>query len=446
MKHHRSPTHSYPHNISSLSVHATLALRHPYPSIPTLLSPLRSIANTPLLPARDALDDFQSNAWINAPSYRPPLAGLGINHIRDAFVSHDQPLAPEDSPLRMQVDGDELLSLPTEICSTEMLLDDFSAPAVPYRGFESREDRCFVPSLYDEPTGHIEFAFDSDIDPATSHPIGLIPDVNMYDKLRRLDLPHPGVNPLDTIRNTSLHDIGTSYGEPASLTPKDHHIDDIFSTTHPKPEQSPSPRVIQDIMSILVQPAPEFSFLPWSSANSPTTHSFSPSQLAASGSSISVKLEPTNVPDGEHRLLPAPCNLEHSNTAHLSPILNAHLGIELSELVSRAEHFRTKYPERDIDRAWLSHFAGKLSDRGELLNDFRCYVIGCDQRNKRRDHILVHVGAHIGQRPFACSVWSVDSRSVVLVCQLNTRSQSAAVLAQERMQKARGQSQRIQAL
>ncbi|KIJ19972.1 hypothetical protein PAXINDRAFT_107581, partial [Paxillus involutus ATCC 200175] len=38
------------------------------------------------------------------------------------------------------------------------------------------------------------------------------------------------------------------------------------------------------------------------------------------------------------------------------------------------------------------------------LSDFRCYVIGCDQRNKRRDHILVHVGAHIGQRPFACSL------------------------------------------
>lgn len=387
MTHHRSPTHSYPH-MSSLSPHATLALRHPHPSIPTLLSPLRSITNTTLL------DDFQSNAWVNAPCYRPPLAGLGITCLRDTSTNlHLDPA--------LRTEDERLLPFP---------LDD------PYRGL------------------------DSDIDPTASNAVGLIPDVNMYDTLRRLDLPHPGVNPLDTIRNTSFYDIGISYGEPASLTPKVHHIDDIFPTADSRAEQSPSPRVIQDIMSILVQPAPEFSFLPWSSANSPTAQSVSPSQLAAPRSSMSVKLE---APNGEHR---DPSNLEYPNI-HLSPVLNAHLGIELNELISRAERFRTKYPERDIDRAWLSHFAGKLSDRGELLNDFRCYVIGCDQRNKRRDHILVHVGAHIGQRPFACSMWFVDSRLVVLVCQLNTASpQSAAIPAQERMQKARGQSQRIQAL
>ncbi|KAG8218424.1 hypothetical protein J3R82DRAFT_4049 [Butyriboletus roseoflavus] len=405
MKHHRSPTQSYPQNM--YPIHATLALRHPYPSIPTLLSPLRSIANTPL-DGGDALDDFQSNAWGNTPSYRSPLAGLGITYRRDASAHlHDQPLAPEDSLLRMQVDGDEeLLSLPTETRGTEMPMVHFSAPAVPYRSSELKEIHRmaqFTPDfLCDEPTGRIELGFDSDIDPTASDVIGLIPDVNMYDRLRRLDLPHPGVNPLDTIHNTSLHDVGIYCGEPASLTPKDHRIDDILSTTDSRAEQSPSPRVIQDIMSILVQPASEFSFLPWSSADSPSAQIFSPSQLAVPRSSVSIKLEPTNVPDSEHHALPAPCNLE--DATHLSPVLNAHLGIELSELIARAERFRTKHPERDIDRAWLSHFAGKLSDRGELLTDFRCYVIGCDQRNKRRDHILVHVGAHIGQRPFACSV------------------------------------------
>ncbi|KAH0839706.1 hypothetical protein J3R83DRAFT_627 [Lanmaoa asiatica] len=420
MKHHRSPTHSYPHNISPHSIHASLALRHP---TPTLLSPLRSILNTPLLGPDDALDDFQSNAWVNAPSYRSPLAGLGITYLHDAStVLHNHPLAPEDTALRMQVDCDEgLLSLPTETHGTEIPPDDFLAPTVPYRGFESRENRRmaqlapnFVPSLCDEPTSRMEPGFDSDIDPTASDIIGLIPDVNMYDQLRRLDLPHPGVNPLDTIRSTSLHDVGISYGEPTSLTPKDYHIDDIHYTTDSMAEQSPSPRVIQDIMSILFQPAPEFSFLPWSSANSPSASSFPPSQLAAPKPSASFKLEPTSAPDSDHRTSPAPCNLEYSNITHLSPVLNAHLGIELSELISRAERFRTKYPERDIDRAWLSHFAGKLSDRGELLNDFRCYVMGCDQRNKRRDHILVHVGAHIGQRPFACSIWFVDSRLAIL--------------------------------
>ena len=422
MKHHRSPTHSYPQNTAPLSIHAALALRHAHPSIPTLLSPLRSIANTSLPGGGGALDDFQSNAWVNAPSYRAPLAGLGITYLRDG-----QPLAPEDSALQMQIDGDEgLLSFSDEDRGTEIPPDDFPAPTVPYRGFESEENRRmaqfapnFVHSLCNQHTSRLDLDLDSDTDPMANDIIGLIPDVNMYDKFRRLDLPHPGVNPLDTIRGTSLHDIGISYGEPALLTPKDHPIDDVLSTTASRIEQSPSPRVIQDIMSILIQPAPEFSFLPWSSANSPPAQSFSPSQPAAPRSSVSIKPEPTNVPGSEHHALPAPCNLEYSNATYSSPVLNAHLGIELNELISRAERFRTKYPERDIDRAWLSHFAGKLSDRGELLNDFRCYVIGCDQRNKRRDHILVHVGAHVGQRPFACSVWFVDSRLVILVWYVN---------------------------
>ncbi|KAF8450768.1 hypothetical protein L210DRAFT_3470011 [Boletus edulis BED1] len=400
MKHHRNPTHSYPQNTAPLSIHASLALRHP-----TLLSPLRPIANT-LLPGNgDALDDFQSNAWVSAPSYRSHLAGLGINYLRDTSANlHGQPLAPEDSALRMQVDGDEeLLYLPPDPHVTDAPPDDFPGPTVPYRGSGSAEDhrmaQCtpsFVPSLGEESTACLYLGLDSDINPTASDIVGLIPDVNMYDNLRRLDLSHPGINPLDTICSSPLHDVGISHEEPL--------IDDLPPTTDARAEQSPSPRVIQDIMSILVRPVPEFSFPPWPSANPPFAQSFSPSQLAAPGSSLSAKPEPTTVPDSGHHASPASCNLQYPGSTHSSPILNAHLGIELNELVSRAERFKTKYPERDIDRAWLSHFAGKLSDRGELLNDFRCYIVGCDQRNKRRDHILVHVGAHIGQRPFACSV------------------------------------------
>lgn len=411
MIHHRSPTHSYS---APRSIHATLALRPSNTTIPTLLSPLRSIANTPL-------DDFQSNAWIS-PS--PTLTGLGITYLREQSENfHGQ----QDSAWRMQVDGDQgLLSLPAESPGPEIPPDGFPVSTLPYESFQSKENSCvvqnFVPSFCDEHTGHVALGLDNDIDPAASDIIGLIPDVNMYDRFRRRDLPHTGVNPLDTICSTSLHDIAVSYGEPVSLTPKDHDINTILSTTDSKPEQSPSPRVIQDIMSILVQPPPDFSFPPWPSANSPSAQSFSPSQLAAPRPFASIKLEPPHVLDSQPQPLTAPCNFECSNTTHLSPVFNAHLGIELGELISRAERFRIKYPERDIDRAWLSHFAGKLSDRGELLNDFRCYVIGCDQRNKRRDHILVHVGAHVGQRPFACSVWFVDSRLADLECQLNTCS------------------------
>ncbi|PCH41140.1 hypothetical protein WOLCODRAFT_99912 [Wolfiporia cocos MD-104 SS10] len=89
---------------------------------------------------------------------------------------------------------------------------------------------------------------------------------------------------------------------------------------------------------------------------------------------------------------------------HQSPVLNAHLGIELEDLRRRAEDFRRRNPGLDIDKTWLQAYAGRLSQRGELLDDYRCYVNGCSQRNKRRDHILVHVGSHVEHRPFQCNV------------------------------------------
>ncbi|KZT12546.1 uncharacterized protein LAESUDRAFT_639211 [Laetiporus sulphureus 93-53] len=88
---------------------------------------------------------------------------------------------------------------------------------------------------------------------------------------------------------------------------------------------------------------------------------------------------------------------------HGSPVLNAHLGIELDDLRQRADGFRARNPGRDIDKNWLQCFAGRLSSRGELIDDYRCYVNGCSQTNRRRDHILVHVGSHVEYRPFTCS-------------------------------------------
>ncbi|OAX39746.1 hypothetical protein K503DRAFT_715826 [Rhizopogon vinicolor AM-OR11-026] len=79
------------------------------------------------------------------------------------------------------------------------------------------------------------------------------------------------------------------------------------------------------------------------------------------------------------------------------------MGVALAELTIRAQRYRARHPGQGIDRAWLLRFAGKLTDRGELLDDYRCYIMGCGQRNKRRDHIVIHVGAHVDQRRFSCS-------------------------------------------
>ncbi|KIM45889.1 hypothetical protein M413DRAFT_440940 [Hebeloma cylindrosporum] len=85
-----------------------------------------------------------------------------------------------------------------------------------------------------------------------------------------------------------------------------------------------------------------------------------------------------------------------------TPVFDAHRGVDIEELKAKAERYRLRNQGRDYDKRWLISFAGKLSVRGELLEEFRCYVAGCKQVNKRRDHILIHVGAHLDQRPFKC--------------------------------------------
>ncbi|GBE79645.1 hypothetical protein BKA93DRAFT_821348 [Sparassis latifolia] len=87
-----------------------------------------------------------------------------------------------------------------------------------------------------------------------------------------------------------------------------------------------------------------------------------------------------------------------------SPVLNAHQGIELEDLRRRADEYRRENPGFELDKTWLQVYAGRLSQRGEFIEDYRCYVIGCAQRNKRRDHILVHVGSHVEHRPFHCGI------------------------------------------
>ena len=91
-----------------------------------------------------------------------------------------------------------------------------------------------------------------------------------------------------------------------------------------------------------------------------------------------------------------------------SPVLNAHAGISLQDLRRRAEDFRQRHNGAELDKDFLQCFAGRLSARGELMNEYRCYVLGCEQRNKRRDHILVHVGSHVEHRPWVCRHWYVS--------------------------------------
>lgn len=108
--------------------------------------------------------------------------------------------------------------------------------------------------------------------------------------------------------------------------------------------------------------------------------------------------------------VPPPPTVEDSVLLNLpvnygTPVLDAHRGIELSELKAKAERYRLRNQGQDYDKKWLLSFAGKLTPQGLLTEEYRCYIIGCNQSNRRRDHILIHVGAHLDQRPFACTHW-----------------------------------------
>lgn len=94
-----------------------------------------------------------------------------------------------------------------------------------------------------------------------------------------------------------------------------------------------------------------------------------------------------------------------------TPVFDAHRGIDIEVLKAKAERYRLRNQGREYDKRWLISFAGKLTNRGELMDEFRCYIAGCKQTNKRRDHILIHVGAHLDQRPFKCMYWYVDKKS-----------------------------------
>ncbi|KAK7061476.1 hypothetical protein R3P38DRAFT_2595987 [Favolaschia claudopus] len=87
-----------------------------------------------------------------------------------------------------------------------------------------------------------------------------------------------------------------------------------------------------------------------------------------------------------------------------TPILNAHHGITQEELKAKAARYQQRNPgAEDFDKDWLAAFTGKLTGTGATMQDFRCYIVGCTQVNKRRDHMIVHLGSHLDLRRFECT-------------------------------------------
>lgn len=86
-------------------------------------------------------------------------------------------------------------------------------------------------------------------------------------------------------------------------------------------------------------------------------------------------------------------------------IPKAYEGISITDLERRAKDYQALNPGLEFDNKWLTLFAGKLTPSGKTVDNYRCYINGCEQTNKRRDHMVTHTAWHLGQRAFQCSTW-----------------------------------------
>lgn len=287
---------------------------------------------------------------------------------------------------------------------------------------------------------------DSHIVPSRSRSpamVGPFPDINMFDMAYLNRAPEIGINPADIQRPSSVCVEMSSASPTSSLVhnsplPTDltssevlDSIITMLSHTVKKDNQTLQAAVLptalrtkddEDSVVHHSESRPMNPFVSRIGASEQKIDHGSPEELPfvyrfptptpASHRSPLVALpfqfnqQPVSRPNSDGNLL----------ASQDSPVLNAHIGIDLGELVRRADNYRTLFPGRPIDKKWLMAYAGKLTKRGELLEDYRCYVNGCTQKNKRRDHIIVHVGSHVDQRLFGCNVWYTFKSYKIVHC------------------------------
>ena len=245
--------------------------------------------------------------------------------------------------------------------------------------------------------------------------IGLIADVNMYDVWLSAGPSALTVNPLDTVR-VSCAIRSSPLVAPELMVPPYNpvkvELNEDFDTGMLSCEEIPSPMDINDLIVWPLPPVEEtktFAYMSpvlskWKAKATEATSEESLELPSYPKVGYSTNAEPYTLPSASVREREESTSSQ-SSPIQPSPIVNAHLGIEPDVLTEKAKRFRLRYPGQEIDQPWLLRFAGKLSQQGELMDRFRCYVVGCNQQNKRRDHILVHVGAHVDQRRFSCSMW-----------------------------------------
>ena len=393
-------------------------------------------ASTPLLaPSFDNSNGLQSNAYIT--SYSGKLSSHGETQIGLGFllsspdslahVGQNSPVIPVDSPF---------------FEDAPRFLDSPQPPtlnALPHAG--ALRLRCFL-----DPEDDV-LNDDADLNPSTSafsikdwiiHPSSSPPTSDAL--CGSSTIPHQCELALDTLSRPS--DASTNVSLPSvALTVPRTSVDvnsavPTASQTQLSPANTDGPRGLME--TVFLQVVERICF-----SDVPAMACLSPSQTLISGGK-NASLHEFDLPDLQYpdalsagpdigwspgRLFTAPIEPSRElasnsvfavGTASMSPpngcqrgplvspdtpVYNVHEGISEYDLQRRANRYRRRYPGRSLDRHWLLKYAGKLNKDGKAIEGYRCYISGCAQVNKRRDHIIVHICSHANERPFACRHW-----------------------------------------
>ncbi|TFY72114.1 hypothetical protein EVG20_g911 [Dentipellis fragilis] len=369
--------------------------------------------------------DFQSNGILQESIASKPL-GLGI------FFDGYDPFAQETGKIDLYDAGSDDGSVsPIFSFDLPMMSTSLSAPDFPPSSHASFNDGPRTPSdmasgsppsprsLLEDPWTVLRDAMDVQQD-ATSP--GLNHQPLEYDLMSTAGTPLIGLFPDFNMYSNTIEDVDLSMGiNPQCLLL--HHTP-LLGSSHMQTTPLMSPKILAPwpASGLLNQPA--LAQDPLASIATQATEV----QVKAEPD-IAIKQSPTASPllhamdtDEPHVIMePLQSNLATRYNHPLSglgitvagntfgtaspdtPVFNAHLGVSELDLVRRANRYRKRHPGQEIDRRWFLVYAGKLSSGGQPIEDYRCYIEGCSKTNKRRDHILVHVGSHVSERPFACA-------------------------------------------
>lgn len=86
-------------------------------------------------------------------------------------------------------------------------------------------------------------------------------------------------------------------------------------------------------------------------------------------------------------------------------LLRSYEGVTHEAVAQKTKYYKMMNPGQKLSDDLLFSFAGRLSERGETILGYRCYISGCRKATKRKDHMGDHIRTHLGEKPFQCSIW-----------------------------------------